>query len=117
MIQLTVPYSSAASTTTPNLLSGTSLAFLGKASQLTIWAACFLTAAHDSFSLQYAVGGQVGVLVPAGSTVNNNPSGPQQLNDLVGAFGVPANAALTLALVTDATAGTHTGAFKFLVEP
>lgn len=112
----TIRYSQAASTTTANLLNGTNMQYVGRASKLTLWAAAFLTAANDSFSLSYSLGADFVTLVPAGSSINVNAAGPQQLNDLVGSWGVPAGANLVLALVSDATAGTHTGAFRFQVE-
>ena len=111
-----VPYSQAASTTTPNILNGTNLQYIGLASKMTIWAACYLAASHDSFSLAYARGAEFVTFVPAGTTINNNASGPQQLNDLVGEFAIPAGSNLVLALTSDATAGTHTGAFQILIE-
>lgn len=112
----TIPYSSAASTTTANLLNGTILQYIGAASKLTIWAASFLAAASDVFTLFYSLGATVITLVPTGSQLNVNAAGPQQLNDLVGSFAIPAGANLILALTTGATATTHTGAFRFLVE-
>lgn len=112
----TVRYSQAASVTTPNLLNGTNLQYVGLATKLTIWAAAFLAASFDSFSLAIARGPEFITLVPAGTAVNVNAAGPQQLNDLIGEFAIPAGANLVLALVSDATAATHTGAFRFLLE-
>lgn len=54
--------------------------------------------------------------MPAGTQINVDAAGPSQLNDLIGEFTVPAGVNLTLALVSDATVGTHTGVFAFLVE-
>lgn len=112
----TIRYSQAASSTTANLLNGTNLQYLGLATKLTIWAAAFLAAAADSFSLAFARGAEFLNLVPAGSVINVDAGGPQQLNDLIGEFAFPAGANLVLALVSDATAGTHTGAFRFVIE-
>jgi hypothetical protein len=108
-----VPVNQAASTTVPNILNGTNLQYVGLATKLTIWAAIFLAAAHDTFALSYSRGAEFGTVVPPGSTINNNPNGPQQLNDLLGTFPIPAGANLVLPVVSDATAGTHTGAFAF----
>jgi hypothetical protein len=116
ILSQTVKYSQAASTTTSNLLNGTNLQYLGKPSKLTVWAAAYLAAALDSFSLSYSMGADFVTLVPANSTINNNASGPQQLNDLVGAFAIPGGANLVLALTSDATSSTHTGAFRFQIE-
>lgn len=112
----TIRYSQAASTTTPNLLNGTNLQYVGLATKLTIWAAAFLAAAFDSFSLAVARGPEFITLVPAATAINVNAAGPQQLNDLQGEFAIPAGSNLVLALVSDATAATHTGAFRFLLE-
>lgn len=112
----TVRYSQAASTTTPNLLNGTNLQYVGLATKLTIWAAAYLAAAFDAFSLAYSRGAEFVTLVPAGSAINVDAAGPAQLNDLVGEFAIAAASNLILALVSDATAGTHTGAFRFLLE-
>lgn len=118
MISQTINYSVAASGTVANLLNGTNLQYIGRASKLTIWAAAFLPAASLlTFSLTESIAGQIVTLVPPGTSLNLNAAGPQQLNDLVGVFAVAAGANLTLALVADATVGTHTGAFRFLVEP
>lgn len=112
----TVRYSQAASTTTANLLNGTNLQYVGLATKITIWAAAFLAASNDAFSLAIARGPEFITLIPAGSSINVNAAGPQQLNDLIGEFGIPAGSNLVLALVSDATAATHTGAFRFLLE-
>ena len=109
-------YSQAASTTTANLLNGTNLQYIGKASVLKIWAAAYLASASDQFSLAYSRGAEFVTLVPAGSTINVNAAGPQELNDSVGEFAIPAGANLVLALTSDATVGTHTGAFRFQIE-
>lgn len=111
-----VSYSQAASTTTANLLNGTNLQYVGRAANMTVWASCYLAAAHDSAALSYSLGTEFTTFVPPGTSLNNNASGPQQLNDLWGTFAVPAGANLTLAVTSDATAGTHTGAFAFLLE-
>src|SRR4029077_19513955 len=111
-----VSYSQAASTPNPNLLNATNLQYIGLASKLTIWAAAFLAAALDAFSLTWSRGAEFGTLVPPGSVINVDPAGPSQLNDLIGEFTVPAGANLVLALNPDATTGTHTGVFAFLVE-
>ena len=111
-----VKYSQSASTTTANLLNGTNLQYIGLASKLTIWAAAFLTAAGDQFSLTWSRGAEFGTLVPAGTQINVDAAGPSQLNDLIGEFTVPAGVNLVLALVSDATSSTHTGVFAFLVE-
>jgi hypothetical protein len=111
-----VAYSSAASTTTANLLNATNLQYIGLASKLTIWAAAFLAAAADQFSLTWSRGAEFGTLVPASTQINVDAAGPQQLNDLIGEFAVPAGVNLVLALTTGATTSTHTGVFAFLVE-
>ncbi len=108
-----VAISQAASTTTANLLNGTNLQYFGLATVMTIWAALYLAAAHDTFALSWSRGAEFGTVVPAGSIINNNPNGPQQLNDLIGEFALPAGANLVLAVTSDATVGTHTGAFAF----
>lgn len=109
-------YSQAASTTTSNLLNGTNLQYLGLASKITIWAAAYLAAAGDQFSLTWSRGAEFGTLVPSGTQINVDAAGPSQLNDLIGEFTVPAGVNLVLALVSDATVGTHTGVFAFLIE-
>jgi hypothetical protein len=111
-----IKYSQSASTTTANLLNATNLQYIGLASKITIWAAAFLTAAGDQFSLTWSRGAEFGTLVPAGTQVNVDAAGPSQLNDLIGEFTVPAGVNMTLALVSDGTSSTHTGVFAFLVE-
>lgn len=111
-----VKYSSAASTTTANLINGTNLQYIGLPSKITLWAAAFLAAASDQFSLTWSRGAEFGTLVPSGSPLNVDAAGPSQLNDLIGEFTVPQGANLVLALVTDATSSTHTGVFAFLIE-
>lgn len=111
-----VNISQAASLTTPNLLNGTNLQYMGLATVMSIWAAVFLALAHDTFALTWSRGAEFGTVVPAGSVINNNPNGPQQLNDLIGEFPLPAGANLVLPLTSDATAGTHTGAFAFALR-
>src|SRR5258708_30252858 len=111
-----IKYSQAASTTTANALNATNLQYIGLASKITIWAAAFLAAAGDQFSLTWSRGAEFGTLVPAGTQVNVNAAGPSQLNDLIGEFTVPAGVNMVLALVSDSTSTTHTGLFAFLVE-
>jgi len=109
-------YSVAASGTIANFLNATNLQYIGLASKLTIWAAAFLAAASDQFSLTWSRGAEFGTLVPAGSPINVDAAGPSQLNDLVGEFLVPAGVNMVLSLIADATVGTHTGVFRFLLE-
>ena len=116
ILSQTIRYSQAASVVTANLLAATNLQYLGKPSVLTVWGAAYLTAANDSFSLSYSLGANFVTLVPSGSSLNVNAAGPQQLNDLVGEFSVPGGANLVLALTSDATVGTHTGAFRFQIQ-
>jgi len=111
-----IKYSQAASVTTANVLNATNLQYIGLASKVTLWAAAYLTAASDQISLTWSRGAEFGTLIPAGTQLNVNAAGPSQLNDLVGEFVVPAGVNLVLALVSDATAGTHTGTLAFLVE-
>jgi len=111
-----VKYSQAASTTVANILSGLNLQYLGRPSKITLWAAAYLAAASDQFSLSYALGADFITLVPAGSPLNVNSAGPQQLNDLIGTYAIPGGANMTLALTSDATVGTHTGVFAFQIE-
>ena len=116
-ISQTIPFSQAVSLTTANILAGTNLQYIGRASNMTLWAAMFLPVGGlTTFSLTYSLGAEFGTLVPPGSPINVNVAGPQQLNDMVGQFAIPAGANLVLALTTDATVGTHTGAFRFLLE-
>ncbi len=115
-VSQSLKYSQAASTTTANLLNATALQYIGLASKITIWAAAFLAAASDQFSLTWSRGAEYGTLVPAGSPINVDAAGPSQLNDLVGEFTVPAGVNMALALVSDATSSTHTGVFRFLIE-
>jgi hypothetical protein len=111
-----VKYSLAASATIANLLNATNLQYIGLASKVTLWAAAFLAAASDQFSLTWSRGAEFGTLVPAGSQINVDAAGPSQLSDLVGEFVVPAGVNMVLALIADATTGTHTGVFRFLIE-
>ena len=113
-----INYSQAASVTTPNVLSGQGVEYIGKASLLDLFGAAFLAAANDTISLAYTVGGDSKVMVPAGSGLNVNAAGPQTLNDgLLNDYPVPAGAHLVLAVTNDATAGTHTGRFMLAVKP
>jgi hypothetical protein len=116
VISQRIPYSLAASGSSANLLAGLNLQYLGVASKVTLWACAKLAAALDTFSLAWSRGAQNGTWVPSGSPLNVNPNGPSQLDDLIGTFFAPAGANLTLAVVADATTGTHTGVFSFQVE-
>ena len=118
MLMQRVSYSQAASTTTANVVAGTAVEYIGRASIIELFGAAFLAAASDTITLTYTVGGDSRVMVPAGSGLNVNAAGPQTLNDkLLDAYPVPAGSRLILALVSDATAGTHTGRFMFGVGP
>lgn len=111
-------YSQAASTTTPNVLSGQGIQIIGKASLVDLYGASFLAAAVDTIAMQYTVGGDSKVMVPPGSPINLNAAGPQNQNDeIFQDFPVPAGANLTLSVTSDATAGTHTGKFMMRVKP
>jgi hypothetical protein len=111
-----IRYSLAASATIANLLNGTNLQYIGLPSKITVWAAAFLAAANDQFSLTWSRGAEFGTLVPAGSPINVDAAGPSQLNDLVGEFTVPQGANMILNLIADATSGTHIGAFRFVIS-
>ena len=117
MITQRVAYSQAASTTTPNILSGVGIEYIGKASNIDIYAAAFLAGALDTIALSQTVGGNSQIVVPAGSGINVNAAGPQVAFDGLGTYPIPAGAHLVLALTSDATAGTHTGNFMFVVTP
>lgn len=113
-----IDYSQAASSTTVNVLLGKGIEFIGKASLLDMYGAAFLAAAADQISLNYTVGGDSKVMIPSGTSLNVNAAGPQTLNDaLMSDYPVPAGAHLVLSVVSDATAGTHTGRFMFVVKP
>ena len=113
-----VSYSQAASTVTANLLSGTPIEYLGKASLIDLYGAAFLAASSDSIALTYTMGGDSRVMIPAGSSININAAGPQVAFDgLLDDYPLPAGARLVLSLTSDATAGTHTGRFMALVKP
>lgn len=113
-----IDYSQAASTTTANVLSGKGIEYIGKASLLDMYGAAFLAAASDQITLTYTVGGDSKVMIPSGTGLNVNAAGPQTLNDaLMSDYPVPQGAHLVLALVSDATVGTHTGRFMFVVKP
>ena len=118
MLVQRVDYSQAASVTTANVLTGKGIEFIGKASLLDMYGAAFLAAASDQISLTYTVGGDSKVVVPSGTGLNVNAAGPQILNDaILSGYPIPAGAHLVLALVSDATVGTHTGRFMFGVKP
>ena len=113
-----VSYSQAASIVTPNILTGTGLEYFGRASLMDLYGAAFLTAASDTIALSYTVGGDSRVIIPAGSAVNVNPSGPQVAFDgLLTDYPLPLGARMILALTSDATAGTHAGRFMAVVRP
>lgn len=111
-------YSQAASITTPNVLAGAGIQIIGRASLVDLYGASFLAAATDTIAMNYTVGGDSKVMVPAGSPLNLNAAGPQNQNDEIFTdFAVPAGANLTLSVTSDATAGTHTGKFLLKVKP
>lgn len=111
-------YSAAASATLANVLTATAIEWIGKASIIDVYGAAFLAAANDSVSMTYTVGGDSRVMIPAGSSLNVNPSGPQTSFDgLLEDYPLPMGSHLILSLVADATAGTHTGRLMFLVKP
>lgn len=113
-----VNYSQAASATTANVLAGQGIEYIGKASAIDLYGAAFLAGANDQMSLTYTVGGDSRVIVPAGTGLNVNAAGPQNVNDnMFTDYPVPAGSHLVLALTSDATAGTHTGRFMFIVKP
>jgi hypothetical protein len=118
MLMQRISYSQAASTVTPNILAGTTVEFIGKASVLELFGAAFLAAATDSTALSYTVGGDSRVMIPAGTALNINAAGPQTLNDkLLDAFPVPLGSHLIMPLTSDATVGTHTGRLMVGVGP
>lgn len=118
MLTQRVDYSQAASTTTANVLSGKGIEYIGRATLIDMYGAAFLATASDQISLTYTVGGDSRVMIPSGTGLNVNASGPQTLNDaLLSDFPTPAGAHLVLSLTSDATAGTHTGRFMFVVKP
>jgi anaerobic C4-dicarboxylate transporter len=113
-----VNYSQAASIVTPNILMGTAIEYLGKASLIDLYAAAFLAAANDTIGLTYTQGGDSRVMVPAGSGINVNAAGPQIAFDaLLSDYPVPQGAHLVLSVTSDATAGTHTGRFMIGLKP
>jgi hypothetical protein len=118
MLVQRVDYSQNASVTTNNVLSGKGIEYIGKASLLDMYGAAFLSGCSDQISLTYTVGGDSRVMIPSGTGLNVNAAGPQTLNDaLMSDFPTPQGAHLVLALTSDATAGTHTGRFMFVVKP
>jgi hypothetical protein len=100
------------------VLAGKQIEFIGRASLIDLYAAAFLAGASDQIGLTFTVGGESGVVIPAGSALNVNAAGPQTLNDaLLSDYPLPMGARLVLSLVSDATVGTHTGRLMFVVKP
>jgi hypothetical protein len=113
-----VNYSQAASAVTANVLAGTGVEYIGRASLLDLYGAAFLAAANDTIAMSYTVGGDSRVMLPAGSGLNVNAAGPQTAFDgLLDDYPLPMGSRLVLSLTSDATAGTHTGRFMLLVKP
>ena len=111
-------YSQAASIVTANILTGTAIEWLGKASIIDVYGAAFLAAANDSIAMTYTVGGDSRVMIPSGSSLNVNPAGPQLAFDqLLPDYPLPLGSHLVMSLTSDATAGTHTGRLMFVVKP
>lgn len=113
-----INYSQAASITTPNVLSGQGVEYIGRASLLDLYGAAFLATANDQISLTSTLGGDAKTLIPSGSGINVNAAGPSMQSDgILNDAAIAAGAHLVLGLVSDATAGTHVGRFMIVLQP
>jgi hypothetical protein len=118
MLTQRISYSQAASVVTANVLAGTGVEYMGRASLLDLYGAAFLAGANDTVGMSYTVGGDSRVMLPAGSGLNVNAAGPQVAFDgLLDEYPLPLGARLVMQLTSDATAGTHAGRFMLVVKP
>jgi len=115
MIVQRTAYTVPAAGSIANLLSGTAIEFITRASSLKVFAVA--DTAGDTFGLTMTMGGDSRVLVPAGSTINVAAAagqGPKMDEDFVSEWGIPAGAHLVLSITG---ASTHVGRFAFEVNP
>jgi hypothetical protein len=107
----TIAYTSAAAATIPNVLAGTPVEYIGKATTLTIYGSG--DAAGDVWSLSAFSGDAPGsAIVPASPVPVASTAGSVKTNEnFIGMYPVPANSRLVLAVITSAA---HTGRFLFV---
>jgi hypothetical protein len=115
MLHQRIPYTSPAAAVIANVLSGTAIEFITRASNLKVFATA--DAAGDTFGLSMTMGGDSRVLIPAGSSINLASAagaGPKLDEDFYGEWPIPAGAHLVLSYAGTAA---HTGRFAFEVNP
>jgi hypothetical protein len=106
-----IPYTTAAAATIANVLAGTAVEYIGKATTMTIYGSA--DAAGDVFNLTGFGGDSPGMaIVPAGSPVQvASTVGSVKTNEnFIGMFPIPAGTRLVLSVITSAA---HTGRFLF----
>jgi hypothetical protein len=115
MLHQRIAYTSPAAAVIANVVAGTAIEFITRASNLKIFATADV--AGDTFGATITMGGDSRVLVPAGSSINlasATGAGPKLDEDFYGEWPIPAGAHL---VVSYAGAATHTGRFAFEVNP
>lgn len=115
MIHQRIAYTAGASGAIANVVAGSPVEYITRASNLKIFATADV--AGDTFGLNIVMGGDARVLVPSGTTINlasATGAGPKLDEDFYGEWSVPAGAHVILALTA---ASTHTGRFAFEINP
>lgn len=99
-----------------NALSGQGVEFIGRASLISVGGVADV--AGDTIALNYTVGGDSKILIPAGSALNGAAAagqGPKRDEDeLIADYPVPAGAHLVLPVTGTAA---HTGRLGFGINP
>jgi hypothetical protein len=115
MIHQRTAYSIPAAGSITNLVAGTAIEYITRASTLKIFATA--DSSGDTFGVTIVMGGDARVLVPSGSTINlasATGAGPKLDEDLYGEWGLPQGAHI---IVTITGTSGHTGRMAFEVNP
>jgi hypothetical protein len=116
MLAQTIPWTVPAALSLPNILTGTGIEFVGRASNIDLLIVA--DQVGQLFGLTYTVGGDSKVMVPPGSSINLAQvagMGPLALNDFIlQDYPIPAGAHLVLNI---SGANTNTGRARLVVKP
>jgi hypothetical protein len=113
----TIAYVAPAGLSIANVLAGTGVEYMGRASVVDLYATADI--GPDTFGLTYQLGGDARVVVPAGSAINKATAagaGPiVPFDTVLTDYPLPLGARLVLALTAGVAA--NTGRFRFFIKP